>query len=355
VGEARDALSDPHTVPGMTTTQDLTAETTTPALYNVDGVAGRRVVVTGGAGYIGSVVTRKLLESGASVVVLDNFSTGHRCAVPSGAEIVEADLREPGSACRALEGSEIVMHFAAKSIVSESVRNPGAYWENNVIGTRNLIDATIGAGTRRIVFSSTAAVYGDPVEEVLSETSRTSPVNAYGATKLAAEMMIANHCAAYGTSAVVLRYFNVAGAYREHGEMHIEETHLIPRILTASDGEFSVYGSDWPTFDGTCVRDYVHVADLADAHLLAAAVDVTGTVTVNLGSGHGYSVLEVLDEAERVTGRPVTRRYAPRRDGDPARLVTTNRLAAELLGWSPRLGLASMISDAWRFEQGRTS
>ena len=338
----------------MTRTRNSPTGTAAPVKHAIEELVGRRVLVTGGAGYIGSVVTRKLLEAGASVVVLDNFSTGHRHAVPSGADIVEADLREPGSAQGALDGVDVVVHFAAKSIVSESVRNPGAYWENNVIGTRNLLDTMVEAGTRRLVFSSTAAVYGDPVEEVLSEESRTNPVNTYGATKLAAEMMIANHCAAYGASAVVLRYFNVAGAYRGHGEMHLEETHLIPRILTARGGEFSVYGSDWPTHDGTCVRDYVHVADLADAHLLAAVVDVTDTLTMNLGSGRGYSVLEVLDEAERVTGQAVRRRYDPRREGDPARLVTTNRRALELLGWSPRLGLSSMIADAWHFEQSRT-
>jgi UDP-glucose 4-epimerase len=337
----------------MTTTENMSTTAATPALHTIDELAGRRVLVTGGAGYIGSVVTRKLLEAGASVVVLDNFSTGHRHAVPAGAEIVEADLREPGSAHRALAGTDIVMHFAAKSIVSESVRHPGVYWENNVTGTRNLLDTMGTAGTRRIVFSSTAAVYGEPTEDVLSEESRTNPVNAYGATKLAAEMMIANHCAATRASAVVLRYFNVAGAYREHGEMHLEETHLIPRILSVTDEEFAVYGTDWPTPDGTCVRDYVHVSDLADAHLRAAVTETAGTTTVNLGSGRGYSVLEVLDEAERVTGRVVTRRYALRRDGDPARLVTANRKALQFLGWSPRLDLSAMIADAWRFEQLR--
>ena len=331
--------------------QEPAPQTSTRPTQPRDGTPfhGRRLLVTGGGGYIGSVVACQLLEAGAEVVVLDNFSTGHRHAVPAGATIVEADLRERGSARAALEGVDTVLHFAAKSIVAESVREPSRYWENNVLGTRNLLDSMTEAGTMRIVFSSTAAVYGNPEHDVLDETSRTCPVNTYGATKLAAELMVENHYHAHGGRAVVLRYFNVAGAYQGYGEEHLEETHLIPRVL--GDTGVAIYGSDWPTHDGTCVRDYVHVADLAAAHLRAADVDLPGVTTVNLGSGRGYSVLEVLETAERVTGRRIERTFAPRRAGDPARLVTSNQRACELLDWRPRLGLDSMIRDAWEFHR----
>jgi UDP-glucose 4-epimerase len=313
-----------------------------------------KLLVTGGAGYIGSVVTRSLLERGHDVTVLDNLSTGHANAVPPDVELVASDITEAGTVF-ARGGYDGVVHFAAKSLVGESMSNPSLYWHNNVIGSRALIDAMTEHHVPRLVFSSTAAVYGEPDEVPILESAPAKPTNAYGATKLAVDMMIRDEAAAHGLAAVSLRYFNVAGAARGAGERHGTETHLIPIALDAVLGvrpELQVYGTDWPTPDGTCIRDYVHVEDLAQAHLLAldAAVERSHLIC-NLGNGDGFSVREVLATIEKVTGRAVPAREVARRAGDPARLVASYARAHETLGWSPTLDMERIVADAWEFRQ----
>jgi UDP-glucose 4-epimerase len=313
-----------------------------------------KLLVTGGAGYIGSVVSRALGERGHDVTVLDDLSTGHADAVPQGVELVVTDITEAG-AVFARGGYEGVLHFAAKSLVGESMTNPSLYWHNNVVGTRGLLDAMTQHGIPRLVFSSTAAVYGEPEEVPILETAPTKPTNAYGATKLAVDLMIRDEVAAHGLAAVSLRYFNVAGAARGAGERHRTETHLIPIALDAVLGvrpALEVYGTDWPTPDGTCIRDYVHVEDLAQAHLLALDAATSGRHLIcNLGSGGGFSVREVLASIEKVTGHRVPLREVARRAGDPARLVASFALAHEQLGWSPTFDLDRIVADAWDFRQ----
>ena len=317
--------------------------------------SGARVLVTGGAGYIGSVVTAHLLEAGYRVTVLDDLSTGHRRGVPEGAEFVEGRVHE--TAAKVLDPSyEAVLHFAAYSQVGESVARPERYWNNNVVGSHLLLDAMREAGVRRLVFSSTAAVYGEPERVPIPETAATAPTSPYGATKLAVDHMISAESAAHGLAAVSLRYFNVAGSYQGFGERHDPESHLIPLVLKTALGErpnIAVYGDDYPTEDGTCVRDYIHVADLAEAHLLALRAAAPGEHLIcNLGNGNGFSVRQVIDAARRVTGLPIPEVAAARRAGDPASLVAGAARAAGALGWRPRrAGLETMIEDAWRFAQ----
>ncbi|KJY26842.1 UDP-glucose 4-epimerase GalE, partial [Streptomyces katrae] len=263
-----------------------------------------KYLVTGGAGYVGSVVAAHLLEAGHEVTVLDDLSTGFGEGVPEGATLVNGRIQD---AARYLDPSfDAVLHFAASSQVGESVVNPGKYWDNNVGGTLALLTAMREAGVRTLVFSSTAATYGEPAEGALTETSVTAPTNPYGASKLAVDHMIAGECAAHGLAAVSLRYFNVAGAYKEFGERHDPETHLIPLVLQVALGEresISVFGEDYPTPDGTCVRDYIHVADLAEAHLAALREATPGEHLVcNLGNGSGFSVREVIETVRKVTG-----------------------------------------------------
>ena len=314
---------------------------------------GAKVLVTGGAGYIGSVVAARLMEAGLRVTVLDDLSTGHRAGVPDGAEFVEGRVHD--TAARVLDDSyAAVLHFAASSQVGESVADPGKYWANNVVGSHLLLEAMRAAGVRRLVFSSTAAVYGEPESVPIPETARTAPTNPYGATKLAVDHMIAGECAAHGLAAVSLRYFNVAGSYKGFGERHDPESHLIPLVLKAAAGErpnIAVYGDDYPTPDGTCVRDYIHVADLAEAHLLALRAARTGEHLIcNLGNGSGFTVRQVIDAARRVTGRQIPQVHAPRRPGDPAALVAGAERAARELGWrAARPELDTMIADAWSF------
>ena len=334
------------------TVQSATADENTPA--DQTGIEpGARVLVTGGAGYIGSVVTAHLLEAGYRVTVLDDLSTGHRRGVPRGAEFVEGRVHE--TAAKVLDPSyAAVLHFAAFSQVGESVAKPEKYWHNNVVGSYLLLDAMREAGVRRLVFSSTAAVYGEPEAVPIPETARTAPTSPYGATKLAVDHMISAESAAHGLAAVSLRYFNVAGSSKGCGERHDPESHLIPLVLKAALGERSgiaVYGDDYPTEDGTCVRDYIHVADLADAHLLALRAARPGEHLVcNLGNGNGFSVRQVVDAARRVTGREIPETLAARRPGDPASLVAGADRAAEALGWRPRRSaLETMIQDAWAF------
>ncbi|WP_326802817.1 UDP-glucose 4-epimerase GalE [Streptomyces sp. NBC_01788] len=313
-----------------------------------------KYLVTGGAGYVGSVVAQHLLETGHEVVVLDNLSTGSREGVPAGASFVEGDIRD---AAKWLDPSFAgVLHFAASSQVGESVLKPEKYWANNVGGTMALLAAMRGAGVRTLVFSSTAATYGEPEQVPVTETAPTRPTNPYGASKLAVDHMIAGEAAAHGLGAVSLRYFNVAGAYGAYGERHDPESHLIPLVLQVAQGRreaISVFGDDYPTPDGTCVRDYIHVADLAEAHLLALDAARPGEHLVcNLGNGNGFSVREVVETVRRVTGHPVPEVVAPRRAGDPAVLVASAAAAREKLGWNPsRTDLAGIVADAWEFAQ----
>ncbi|MCX5169548.1 UDP-glucose 4-epimerase GalE [Streptomyces antibioticus] len=313
-----------------------------------------KYLVTGGAGYVGGVVAQHLLEAGHEVVVLDNLSTGFREGVPAGASFIEGDIRDAG---KWLDASfDGVLHFAAFSQVGESVAQPEKYWENNVGGSMALLAAMREAGVRRLVFSSTAATYGEPEQVPIVETARTSPTNPYGATKLAVDHMITGEAAAHGLAAVSLRYFNVAGAYGTQGERHDPESHLIPLVLQVAQGRreaVSVFGDDYPTPDGTCVRDYIHVADLAEAHLLALAAAVPGEHLIcNLGNGNGFSVREVVETVREVTGHPIPEVLAPRRGGDPAVLVASAATARERLGWNPtRADLAGIVADAWEFAQ----
>jgi UDP-glucose 4-epimerase len=312
-----------------------------------------RLLVTGGAGYVGSVVAHQLLETGHETVVLDNLGKGHAAAVPEGAGFVEGDLLDPGRTRDVLsEGFDGVLHFAALSLVGESVEQPERYYRNNVCGTLNLLEAMGEAGVSRLVFSSTAAVYGEPEEVPIPETARTSPTNPYGASKLAVDHMIRAVAEARGLVATSLRYFNVAGASGRFGEDHHPETHLIPLVLRAAFGtrdSVRIFGTDYPTRDGTAVRDYIHVEDLGRAHLLALEAAGPGEHRVyNLGNGAGFSVREVVEAARSVTGRKIEAVEAPRRAGDPAVLVaSSDRIRAEL-GWKPeKPELEAMISDAW--------
>ncbi|HMJ01640.1 MAG TPA: UDP-glucose 4-epimerase GalE [Conexibacter sp.] len=316
-----------------------------------------RLLVTGGAGYIGSIVAQQLLAASHEVVVLDNLSRGHRAAVPEGAGFAEVDLLDaPAVRDTVAAGFDGALHFAAYALVSESVAQPELYYRNNVVGTLNLLDALRAADVKRLVFSSTCAVYGEPEVVPMDETTPTRPVNAYGASKLAVDGMIRDECRAHGLGAVSLRYFNVAGASGCLGEDHYPETHLIPNVLRAAQGlqaEVQVFGTDYPTPDGTAVRDYIHIEDLASAHLLALAGARAGEHRIfNLGNGNGFSVREVIDAARAVTGLEIPVREAPRRPGDPPQLVAASgRIRAEL-GWEPRKpALADMVGDAWAFAQ----
>lgn len=321
-----------------------------------------KFLVTGGAGYVGSVVAAHLLEAGHTVTVLDDLDTGFREAVPAGADFVEGRIQDAG---RVLDGSyEGVLHFAAHSKVGESVEDPEKYWRNNVAGTVELLAAMREADVRKLVFSSTAAVYGEPERTPITEADPTAPTSPYGASKLAVDHMITGECAAHGLAAASLRYFNVAGAYASqdgtvYGERHDPESHLIPLVLQVAQGRresISVFGDDYPTTDGTCVRDYIHVADLARAHLLALDAATPGDHLIcNLGNGDGFSVREVVEAVRKVTGHPVPETVAPRRGGDPAVLVASAERARRTLGWSPErdglAGLTGMVEDAWAFAQ----
>ena len=318
-----------------------------------------KLLVTGGAGYVGSVCAKVLLENGHRVVVIDDLSTGNADAVPPGAEFVDGDMV---AAARNLLGDgsfDGVLHFAAKSLVGESVQSPELYWQANVVKTLGLLEEIRAAGTPRLVFSSTAATYGEPETVPITEDAPARPTNAYGATKLAIDNAITSYAHAHGLAATSLRYFNVAGAYAGLGERHAVETHLIPLVLAVAAGhrsEILVYGTDWPTPDGTPIRDYIHVRDLAEAHLLALQHAQSGAHRIyNLGSGTGFSVREVIDCCRRVTGRPIAARDVARRAGDPAVLVASSALAGSELGWRPRhTSLEEIVTDAWEFTRSRS-
>ena len=315
-----------------------------------------RLLVTGGAGYVGSICAQQLVARGDDVTVLDNLERGHRAAVPPGAAFIQADLLDTEALRSSLAGGfDGVLHFAALSLVAESVEAPERYWRGNVVGTLNLLDALRAAGVPRLVFSSTAATYGEPESDPITEDEPAAPVNTYGNTKLSVDRMIADHCRAHGLAGVSLRYFNVAGASGALGEDHDPETHLIPLVLQAASGRrpyVSIYGTDYPTPDGTAVRDYIHTDDLAQAHVLALENAVAGRHEVfNLGSGTGYSVREVVETARRVTGREFEVREQGRRAGDPPRLVASNAKARAGLGWEPARSLEEMVADAWAWSQ----
>ena len=306
-----------------------------------------RILVTGGAGYVGSTAVALLVERGYEVVVFDDLSMGHADAVDPRATFVEGSLLDPDALRNALAGCESVIHFAGKSLVGESVEKPELYHHVNVDGTQNLLDAMAIHGIDRIVFSSSAATYGQPVDDPITEESLAAPTNPYGASKLAIDKMIS----ASGMSAISLRYFNVAGAYESSNgwlaERHNPETHLIPLVLRATEANpLKIFGTDWDTKDGTCIRDYVHVVDLIEAHILAlGALKPHVHEIVNLGSGGGYSVREVISAATKVLGREVPAIESPRRAGDPGTLVASIDKAKALLGWEPTRDLETMISD----------
>ena len=314
-----------------------------------------RVLVTGGAGYIGAVTVEQLVLSGHSVVVLDTLVTGHRESVAPGSELAVHSVSDKSAVVALLKEHHIeaVLHCAARSLVSQSMLDPGLYFSQNVVGGIALLDALREAGVDRIVFSCTAAVYGEPDRVPIRESAPTRPVNPYGASKLALESAMGWY-AAYGLRSVSLRYFNVAGASEHYGERHDPESHLVPNILRAARGgpELTIFGNDYPTADGTAIRDYIHVLDLAEAHI--AALELTarmppGQEICNLGSGIGFSVKQVLEAATAIVGSEIPHRYGPRRAGDPPALVASYEHAASLLDWEPQRGtLDEMIGSAWQ-------
>ena len=327
-----------------------------------------RILITGGAGYIGSVTAEALLDAGHKVAVLDDLSTGHRAAVPEGVRLQVGTYGDAAVVADLLKRERVdaVLHCAARSLVGESMENPAKYFRENVAGGIALLDGIRAAGTGRIVFSSSAATYGLPERTPIVETDPIRPISAYGETKRSVEGAIHWYGQAYGLRSVILRYFNAAGASVLNGEQHSPETHLIPNVLAAAEEEREVviFGDDYPTPDGTCVRDYIHVLDLAEAHLLAlTATDPADARTgptegpcqpliCNLGSGTGFSNRQIVAAAGSVVGRPIATRIGPRREGDPPTLVASAELAAETLGWRPRHGaIEEMIGSAWEWRR----
>lgn len=321
------------------------------------------VLVTGGAGYIGSITVERLAGAGCRVVVLDDLSKGHRSAVVPGVPLVVGDVGDGETVRGAIaeHGVDSVIHFAAQSIVPESLSRAGDYYRTNVVAGCTLLDAMVSAGVRKLVFSSSAGVYGEPESVPISESHRTDPLSVYGDTKLAFERILEWRACSDDLRYVSLRYFNAAGASARFGEDHRPETHLIPtalRAVVSAASEITVFGDDYETPDGTCIRDYVDVRDLADAHIAALeALDRGRSGVYNLGSGEGWSVLNVIDAVSRVTGKRVPHIVGPRREGDPARLVASSSLAERELGWRPRHHeLGEMIESAWawarRFPSG---
>ena len=318
--------------------------------------------MTGGAGYVGAVSATAFLDAGHEVVVLDDLTTGHRAAVPDGASLHVGSYGDHDVVSRLLETERIeaILHCAARSLVGESLADPSRYYVDNVAGGVALLQAARAAGVGRLVFSSTAAVYGVPDATPIPEDAPMRPINPYGETKRTFEGALAWYGRAYGLRSVSLRYFNVAGATAAIGEDHDPETHLVPNILAAAEGrlKLTVFGDDYPTQDGTCVRDYIHVADLADAHLRAIEATAPGdartdtALVCNLGNGGGFSIREVIAAAESVVGQPIPRTMGPRRAGDPPVLVARSTRALEVLGWRPtRPNLEEMVGSAWAWRQ----
>ena len=319
-----------------------------------------RVLVTGGAGYIGSAATAILLERGFDVTVLDDCSTGHRDAVAGGAKFINGSILDSQVVAQALVDCDAVLHFAAKSLVGESVDKPDLYFDVNVNGTRNLLDQMSKAKISKLVFSSTAATYGEPEVIPITEDAKPKPTSPYGTTKLAVDQMITDE-AKSGLAAISLRYFNVAGAYKSKtgwlAERHNPETHLIPNLLrSTAENPLKIFGDNWPTKDGTCIRDYIHIVDLIDAHILALENLKPGQhKIINLGSGGGYSVAEVVSVASKVLGRVIPVEVGARRSGDPAVLVADISLASQALNWAPKYNIENMVSDTWESQNASTS
>ncbi|WP_214793270.1 MULTISPECIES: UDP-glucose 4-epimerase GalE [unclassified Exiguobacterium] len=317
------------------------------------------VLVVGGAGYIGSHAVRALLKEGEDVVILDNLQTGHVESIPRDVRFYEGDLRDRAFVKDVFVKETItdVLHFAANSLVGESMTDPLAYYDNNVFGTQILLETMRDTGVKRIVFSSTAATYGDQTVMPIDETALTNPTNTYGATKLAMESMIRWCDQAHGIRSVALRYFNVAGAIAtgEIGEDHDPETHLVPIVLQVANGQrdaITVFGDDYATEDGTCIRDYIHVQDLVDAHILALRYlrEDDASDVFNLGTANGLSVLEIIEAARRVTGHDIPVRLGERRAGDPAKLIASSEKARRILGWTPtRSDVETILTDAWNW------
>ena len=315
------------------------------------------ILVLGGAGYIGSHTARALVDAGHDVVVADNLETGFRAAVPAKARFYEGDIRDRAFVDHVFDSEKIdgVIHFAANSQVGESMRDPLKYYDNNLSGTKTLLESMVAHKVLKIVFSSTAATYGEPERVPILETDRTEPTNCYGDTKLSMEKMMKWVSVAHGLRFVALRYFNACGAHPDGtiGEAHNPETHLIPLILQGPNGQreaISIFGNDYPTPDGTCIRDYIHVCDLAQAHILALEYLMNGgeNNVFNLGNGVGFSVKEVIDEARRVTGHPIPAKEEARRAGDPAQLIASSEKAKTVLGWKPEYDdLNTIIKTAW--------
>ena len=317
---------------------------------------GSGILVSGGAGYIGSITVERLVEAGRRVVILDDLSKGHRGAIPEGVPLVVGSVGDPELVESVLRehGIDSVIHFAAKSLIGESMERPGEYYETNVVFGARLLDAMEAVGVAKLVFSSSAGVYGDPESVPISETHATRPVNVYGDTKLAFERILELRAAAGALRFISLRYFNAAGASEKFGEDHRPETHLIPIALRVVQGKLpalTVFGDDYDTPDGTCIRDYIDVRDLSDAHILALeALDGGRGGIYNLGNGEGWSVLNVVDAVKRVTGRELPWTTGARREGDPARLVASSSLAERELGWRPaHPELSDMVEAAWKW------
>jgi UDP-glucose 4-epimerase len=316
------------------------------------------VLVTGGAGYVGSVCCSQLLKRGHRVTVVDNLSSGHSDAVPPGAELKCVDIgdRTAMAGILAERRFDIVFHFAAKALIAESVSNPGIFFDSNVASSISLLETLRSAGVKRFVFSSTAAVYGNPSGVPIDEVHSTNPVNAYGESKLMLERALHWYASAYGWTVVCFRYFNASGATAVIGEDHRPETHIIPLLLQTAEGErdfFEIFGEDYATPDGTCLRDYVHVLDIAEAHLLALQVpQQSGVAVYNIGTGKSYSVRDVLKVVEEVVGKRVRTSKAPRRPGDPAVLCASPRRLMDELGWQPRFSdLRGIVESAWHWKQ----
>lgn len=319
------------------------------------------VLVTGGAGYIGSHTVKKLIENGFEVVVLDNLSRGHIEAVPENVRFEKADLLDEAGLKKAISKHEIdaVIHFAAFAYVGESVENPGLYYENNVIGSLNLIKAVAEAGIKKFVFSSTCSIYGNPENIPISEKEPANPINPYARTKYMIENILSDFETAHGLKYAALRYFNAAGDSDDGsiGESHDPEPHLIPLVLFTALGKrdsIKIYGDDYNTPDGTCIRDYIHVNDLADAHIKALKyIEKNDSAVINLGTGKGYSVKEIVEAARRITSKEIKAEITGRRAGDPAILVADNKKAKELLGWNPEYNLEGILKSAWKWHKNQ--
>lgn len=314
-----------------------------------------KILVTGGAGYIGSVAAELLLDNGHQVAVFDNLERGHREALDPRARFIKGDIRDKAAVFQAMDDvrPEAVMHFAAYALVGESMQFPDMYWRNNLVGGINVAEAMIRAGVGKIVLSSTCATYGQPDRVPITEDESQKPANPYGASKLMLEQVLRWNQQLKNVKAVFLRYFNACGATARFGEDHDPETHIIPNILRVALGQsphVTVHGDDYETPDGTCIRDYVHVVDLAEAHMLALQKDVSGGI--NLGTGAGYSVREVIEASRKITGHAIPEKIGPRRPGDPPRLVASAGRAADVLGWKPRFKtIESVVETAWRWHK----